>query len=86
MKKLDNKYLGPFKILKKVGKLAYCFKLPSQWKIHDVFNEVLLSLYHPPQFESQQYPLPLSSVIIDGQEEWEVKCIKEAKATARGEV
>ena len=30
MKKLDNKYLGPFEILKKVGKLAYYFKLPSQ--------------------------------------------------------
>ena len=30
IKKLDNKYLGPFKILEKVGKLAYHFKLPSQ--------------------------------------------------------
>ena len=48
MKKLDNKYLGPFKILKKVEKLAYRFKLPNQWKIHNIFNEVLLSLYYPP--------------------------------------
>ena len=30
MKKLNNKYLGPFEILEKVGKLAYCLKLPSQ--------------------------------------------------------
>ena len=30
MKKLDNKHLGPFEILEKVGKSAYCFKLPSQ--------------------------------------------------------
>ena len=30
IKKLDNKYLEPFKILEKVGKLAYCLKLPSQ--------------------------------------------------------
>ena len=29
MKKLDNKRLGPFKILEKVGKLAYYLKLPS---------------------------------------------------------
>ena len=29
MKKLDNKCLGPFKILEKVGKLAYCLKLPN---------------------------------------------------------
>ena len=52
MKKLNNKCLGLFEILEKVGKLAYYFKLPSQWKIHDVFNKVLLSPYYPPQFES----------------------------------
>ena len=53
MKKLDNKYLGLFEILEKVGKLAYCLKLLSQWKIHDIFNKVLLSSYHPLQFKSQ---------------------------------
>ena len=47
-KKLNNKCLGPFKILEKVGKSAYHLKLSSQWKIYNVFNEVLLSLYHPP--------------------------------------
>ena len=51
MKKLDNKCLGPFEILKKVEKSVYYLKLPSQWKTHDIFNEVLLSFYHPPQFE-----------------------------------
>ena len=30
MKKLDNKHLGPFKILEKVGKSAYHLKLSSQ--------------------------------------------------------
>ena len=30
MKKLNNKHLGPFEILEKVGKLAYYLKLPSQ--------------------------------------------------------
>ena len=48
IKKLDNKQLGSFKILEKVRKSVYCFKLPNQWKIYDVFNKVLLSLYHPP--------------------------------------
>ena len=52
MKKLDNKHLGPFKILEKVRKSAYRLKLPSQWKIYDVFNKVLLSPYHPSQFKS----------------------------------
>ena len=47
MKKLDNKYLEPFKILEKVRKSAYHLKLPSQWKIYDIFNKVLLSPYYP---------------------------------------
>ena len=85
MKKLNNKRLGPFKILEKVEKSAYCLKLPSQWKIHDVFNEVLLSSYHPPQFESQQQPLPPLPKIIDRQEKWEVEYIKEAKAITEEE-
>ena len=29
MKKLNNKHLEPFEILEKVGKSAYCLKLPS---------------------------------------------------------
>ena len=86
MKKLDNKHLRPFEILEKVGKSAYCLKLSSQWKIHDVFNEVVLSPYYPPQFESQQHLLPSPPKIIDEQEEWEVECIKEAKVTTREEV
>ena len=79
MKKLDNKRLGPFEILEKVEKSAYYLKLPSQWKIHDVFNKVLLSLYRPPQFESQQHPLPPPPEIINGQEEWEVEAVHKSK-------
>ena len=84
MKKLDNKCLGPFEILEKVGKSAYCLKLSNQQKIHDIFNKVLLFLYYPPQFKSQQQSLFSLSKIIDRQENQEVKCIKEAKATIRG--
>ena len=65
IKKLDNKYLGSFEILEKVGKSVYHLKLPSQWKIHDIFNKVLLFPYHPPQFELQQQPLPPLPKIIN---------------------
>ena len=83
IKKFDNKCLRPFKILEKVRKSAYHLKLPSQWKIHNIFNEVLLSPYYPLQFESQQQPLPLLPEIINGQEEQKVEYIKKAKATVR---
>ncbi|MBW0536225.1 hypothetical protein O181_075940 [Austropuccinia psidii MF-1] len=42
-KKLSERWLGPFTILKKVSTHAYHLKLPSQWKsIHPVFHISLL--------------------------------------------
>ena len=41
-KKLDHKYLGPYKVVKKVGTSAY--QLTTQWQStkHMMFNEQLL--------------------------------------------
>ena len=48
-KKLDQKKLGPFRILEKIGKGSYRLQLTKSWsRIHPVFNEVLLSPYHLP--------------------------------------
>lgn len=48
MKKLGDKRFGPVEVLKKVGESAYKVKLPKSWKIHDVFNKVLLTKYDQP--------------------------------------
>ena len=51
MKKLDDKHFGP---LEKVGKSAYKLKVPRTWKhVHPVFNEMLLTPYHAPEFPTQ---------------------------------
>src|SRR6202043_2381905 len=57
-KKLDNKQAGPFMIEEKVGPAGYRLKLPRAWHIHWVFNELLLTLYHPPSFPFQHHPPP----------------------------
>ena len=44
-KKLSPKCLGPFKITQVLSPLVYRLKLPSTWKIHDVFHAGLLSLF-----------------------------------------
>ena len=84
-KKLDQKKLGPFRILKKIGKGSYCLQLPKSWsRIHPVFNKILLSPYHPPAFPSQQSPEPPGPVNMDGHPEYEVEEILGARKRGRG--
>src|SRR6202040_1703804 len=74
-KKLDNKHAGPFAIEEKVGPAGYQLKLPRSWHIHQVFNEVLLTLYCPPSFLSQNLPPPPPPTIDDDHLEYEVEDI-----------
>nr|XP_027083685.1 uncharacterized protein LOC113705986 [Coffea arabica] len=47
-KKLKPRYIGPFEILKRIGKMAYQLQLPpSMAKIHNVFHVFMLKRYHP---------------------------------------
>ncbi|MBW0538549.1 hypothetical protein O181_078264 [Austropuccinia psidii MF-1] len=82
-KKLSERWLGPFPILKKVSTHAYHLKLPSQWKsIHPVFH---ISLLEPVKTSTipnwhQEPPPP---VIITAGEEWEVSQILDSKRKRR---
>jgi hypothetical protein len=79
-KKLDHKRFGPFEILSKVGAAAYKLKLPRTWKtVWPVFNEVLLTPYTPPQFETQQHPPPPPPVLVEQEPEYEVEEIIDSK-------
>ena len=41
-RKLEAKFLGPFRVLHPVGKQAYKLELPKKWRIHNVFHVSLL--------------------------------------------
>ena len=72
-KKLDDKRYGPFEIIEKVGLSSYKLKLPDTWKIHPVFNEALLTPYHPPEFPTQEKPPPPPPIQVpEGHVEYEV--------------
>ena len=44
--KLNPKYIGPFKILERIGPVAYRLDLPQDLKrIHDVFHVSMLRKY-----------------------------------------
>lgn len=39
--KLSSTYHGPFKVLEKIGEVAYRLKLPDDTKVHPVFHVAL---------------------------------------------
>jgi hypothetical protein len=73
-KKLTYKYFGPFKILKKVGKVAYRLYLPEEARIHSMFHVSLLKKWvrkgttpkpRLPIFYSKQKTQPEPVKILD---------------------
>lgn len=74
-RKLSQQRVGPFKVLERVGNLAYRILLPTTWKIHDVLSVAHLEPHTPDQFERVTVPVPEMVVGHDGEveEEWEVE-------------
>ena len=80
VKKFAPKKVGPLEITKIMGPVTYQLKLPSQWKIHNVFHASLLSAYRENDFHGPNYPEPPPD-ILNEEEEWEVEAIINHKGT-----
>jgi len=78
--KLSYRRLGPFKIERQVGLLAYRLKLPHGLRqLHPVFNVVKLSTApdNPiPGRKPQALPPP---IVVDGEPEWEVEEVLDSR-------
>jgi hypothetical protein len=75
--KLDCRRLGPFKIIEKVGSLAYRLELPITMKIHNVFHVSLLEPYIKSRFENARPSPPYE---INGELEYEVNEILDSRS------
>ncbi|MBW0548242.1 hypothetical protein O181_087957 [Austropuccinia psidii MF-1] len=82
-KKLSERWLGPFPILKKVSTHAYHLKLPSQWKSSPpVFYFSLLEPVETSKIPNRhQEPPP--PIIIEEEEEWEISQKLDSKLKRR---
>ncbi|MBW0474124.1 hypothetical protein O181_013839 [Austropuccinia psidii MF-1] len=78
-KRLSERWLGPFEVLKKIGSHAYHLKLPQQWKsVHPVFHVSLLEPVKQSTIPNGNQ-LPPPPVIVEEQEEWEVAQVLDSK-------
>ena len=69
--KLMPKYIGPFKIVKRVGATSYELNLAKNMRIHDVFHVSLLK----PYVQGRGFIPPPPQLTDDGQVEFEVERI-----------
>jgi hypothetical protein len=75
--KLAPRFIGPFRVLERVGKQAYRLALPQQYSLlHNVFPVSLLEPWHSNKGSD---PLPMPP-LAEEEDEWEVEAILD-KAT-----
>ena len=74
LRKLAPKRQGPFEIAQVLSPLTYCLRLPSTWKIHDVFHASLLLPYKETETHGPNFPKPPPD-LIGAEEEYEVERI-----------
>ena len=78
--KLAPRFIGPFKVLERIGEVAYKLGLPETMHIHNVFHVSLLKRYHS---DGRTQPPP-PCLYIDDEPEWEVERILGHRLVQRG--
>ena len=73
--KLDQVFLGPFKIIQRIGTRAYNLQLPLTMRIHPVFHVSRLKPCPDKPFPQQPKPQEPPPEIINGEEEYLVEAI-----------
>ena len=72
--KIAPKREGPFEIEEVLGPVTYQSKLPTTWKIHNVFHATLLWPYIKNKIYGNNYPRLLPE-LLEGEEVYEVETI-----------
>src|SRR5271156_3180300 len=80
-KKLQPRWIGPFRVLERIGSQAYRLALPEKYaRLHNVFPIQFIEEFKPRDDDSQPLmPMP----DLEDDKEWEIKEVKD-KATIKG--
>jgi hypothetical protein len=77
--KLLPKWIGPFKVVQKVGPVSYKLEMDPGWRVHPVFHVSLLELYKGDgRIRPPPPPIELESAL-----EYEVEAIEKHRTTGR---
>ncbi len=74
-RKLDWQKYGPYRIIERIGKVAYRLDLPSSLQIHNVFHVSLLCDHKPRVGEESHEPQSLKLAIDPEVREYKVEAI-----------
>ena len=79
-KKLQPRWVGPFRVLQRIGSQAYRLALPEKYaRLHNVFPIQAIEKFNPKEGDSLM-PIP----DLEDEEEWEIEEVKD-KATIKGQ-
>ena len=84
--KFQPRFIGPFKILKRIGKVAYLLELPASMQVHPVFHVSLLQA-DKPRPEEMRANDPWEAVNPDRPEvpEYEVEHLLDSRGSGNNE-
>ena len=70
--KLQRRFVGPFKILERIGNQAYRLQLPDGWNIHPTFHVTLLKAWQRGQWTQETAADPIE-LQAEGDDEFEIE-------------
>jgi len=76
LRKLTERQLGPYEIVKIISPNAVKLKLPASFKIQNIINISRICPYCPPA--AGQSTIPPESIVIEGTPEYEVEEITDS--------